>query len=393
MESESRLTKVSDEEGFKFWLSKVKEKRAEHALVTKLDTTAVTVSTSAPVTTTSPISATVPVVSAIVSSDISTSFDVILSYNYSSAINYLDRTPDFRNLVKSNLHERRKRPIKNRICARDSRMVNQQRKHWIENHTTRVLWINGVAGIGKSMMSHLLTTKLPPEWFAAVFYCRHDDANKSSAVNVLKTVAFELSKKYEEYFAFLVVLSKTRRIVKEKQTCFAKDVLELLNIFIPNDEVRFYHPAAVVPYYSTFARYVVDRDGDYEIAGKFQKKWTPVSVNHGLDLDKICHEGQRTNFTNFLSSLHTKISSALLFYRLLCLWKIPDTRPVKSSGFIVGVWSVTLKFNGDDAKITFYDRCALSAVKVSKEFEDGIELQEEFCALVEFLLSGVCPHP
>ncbi|KAJ3128820.1 hypothetical protein HK098_003362 [Nowakowskiella sp. JEL0407] len=169
-----------------------------------------------------------------------------------------------------------------------------------------------------------------------------------------------------------------------KADLFAKDVLELLNIFIPNDEVRFYHPAAVVrptnsksPYYSTYARHVGARDGDYENAGKFQKKWRPISANHGLD--KICLDDQPTNTP---------------FYRLLCLWKIPDTPPVKSSGFTVGVWSVTLGLNDDEnAKVTFHDHYGLSAVKVSKEFEDDEKLKEEFCALVEFLLSGVGPHP
>ncbi|KAJ3117119.1 hypothetical protein HK098_006363, partial [Nowakowskiella sp. JEL0407] len=90
---ELRLTKISDEEGFKFWLLTVKEKRLEHELVIKLDTTAVTASTLAPVTVTSPISIGVPVVSTTVSADdtvdISTSFDVMLSYNWGDQANVL----------------------------------------------------------------------------------------------------------------------------------------------------------------------------------------------------------------------------------------------------------------------------------------------------------------
>ncbi|KAJ3111745.1 hypothetical protein HK098_008342, partial [Nowakowskiella sp. JEL0407] len=68
-------------------------------------------------------------------------------------------------------------------------------------------------------------------------------------------------------FGDCIERGKVEEDCEGKVDLFTKDVLELLNIFIPQDEVRFYHPAAVVrptnpknPYYSTFARYFVDRD-------------------------------------------------------------------------------------------------------------------------------------
>ncbi|KAJ3124884.1 POC1 centriolar protein A [Nowakowskiella sp. JEL0407] len=79
-------------------------------------------------------------------------------------------------------------------------------RFWIETPSSRVLWLNGGAGVGKSMMSYLVSTKIPPNWFGAIFYCRHNDSNKNKAVNVLKTIAYELSKKCPEYYDFLVKL-------------------------------------------------------------------------------------------------------------------------------------------------------------------------------------------
>ncbi|KAJ3126448.1 POC1 centriolar protein A [Nowakowskiella sp. JEL0407] len=77
---------------------------------------------------------------------------------------------------------------------------------WIEADSSRVLWLNGGAGVGKSMMSYLISAKIPQEWFGAVFYCRHNDSKKNNAANVLKTIAFEISKRNDQYFDYLTNL-------------------------------------------------------------------------------------------------------------------------------------------------------------------------------------------
>ncbi|KAJ3126447.1 POC1 centriolar protein A [Nowakowskiella sp. JEL0407] len=88
-------------------------------------------------------------------------------------------------------------------------------RRWIETPASRVLWLNGGAGVGKSMMSYLVSTKIPQDWFGAVFYCRHNDSDKNNAVNVLKTIAFELSKRSSKYFDFLTELLENDELLQK----------------------------------------------------------------------------------------------------------------------------------------------------------------------------------
>ncbi|KAJ3126450.1 26S proteasome non-ATPase regulatory subunit 12 [Nowakowskiella sp. JEL0407] len=121
---------------------------------------------------------------------------------------------------------------------------------WIELPESRVLWLNGGAGVGKSVMSYLVSAKIPQDWFGAVFYCRHNDSNKNNAVNVLKTIAFELSKKYPEYFEFLKKLQfddETQQMCG-KNSILASSVSIIHKILLIDGlkEIRTNNPVVIV---------------------------------------------------------------------------------------------------------------------------------------------------
>ncbi|KAJ3127239.1 hypothetical protein HK098_006604 [Nowakowskiella sp. JEL0407] len=209
--------------------------------------------------------------------------------------------------------------------------------------------------------------------------------------------------KYADQFGILSYGWNRER--DEKVALFTKAVLDLLNCFIPREEHRFYHPAAFAwskdttkAYYSGFPKYDIGRDGDSEKAKVFQNKWKSRETD--LKLDSVVAIANASNFTQVASAVFTRISSSLLFYRLLCLWKFPDTPAVlNSAGKVTGVWSVSLQFCGresvtdEKADITFCDYHGLSKVKISKRITDDDDLQKEFCDLLDFLASDVYPHP
>ncbi|KAJ1557184.1 hypothetical protein HK096_008658, partial [Nowakowskiella sp. JEL0078] len=73
-----------------------------------------------------------------------------------------------------------------------------QRVHQVmESHKARVIrviWLNGVAGVGKSVMTWLLSTNLPPgSILGSRFFCRHNDEKKNNTKSVILTTAYQLS--------------------------------------------------------------------------------------------------------------------------------------------------------------------------------------------------------
>ncbi|KAJ1548082.1 hypothetical protein HK096_005567, partial [Nowakowskiella sp. JEL0078] len=73
---------------------------------------------------------------------------------------------------------------------------------WLFNSSQKkVLWFNGGAGLGKSVIAWLVCTRLPSGFeLAAKFFCRHNDDQKNSASRVVSTLAYQLYDKYPEVF-------------------------------------------------------------------------------------------------------------------------------------------------------------------------------------------------
>ncbi|KAJ3120547.1 POC1 centriolar protein A [Nowakowskiella sp. JEL0407] len=106
-------------------------------------------------------------------------------------------------------------------------------KRWIEISENRVLWLNGGAGVGKSMMAYLISAKLPSDWFGAIFFCRHNDSNKCNPLNVLKTIAFALSTKYPEYLDYLFNLrAKDENLLKNGKDSILNSSISSLYVYL-----------------------------------------------------------------------------------------------------------------------------------------------------------------
>ncbi|KAJ3115053.1 hypothetical protein HK098_007077, partial [Nowakowskiella sp. JEL0407] len=99
---------------------------------------------------------------------------------------------------------------------------------WIANPLNRVLWLNGGAGVGKSIMAYLISDRIPQTSLGTVFYCRHNDASKNNAANVIRTIANGLSQKVPTYRDYLMTLLE----IDSKLTTKGKP--SLLSQSIPN---------------------------------------------------------------------------------------------------------------------------------------------------------------
>ncbi|KAJ3114149.1 hypothetical protein HK098_007453 [Nowakowskiella sp. JEL0407] len=60
--------------------------------------------------------------------------------------------------------------------------------------SSRVIWLNGGAGVGKSVMTWLLSENLPSDFvLGSRFFCRHNDTQKNNTKSVILTTAYQLS--------------------------------------------------------------------------------------------------------------------------------------------------------------------------------------------------------
>ncbi|KAJ3025168.1 UNVERIFIED_CONTAM: hypothetical protein HDU68_007416 [Siphonaria sp. JEL0065] len=66
---------------------------------------------------------------------------------------------------------------------------------WLEQDgTDRVLWLNGGAGLGKSIIAWLVSQNLPDSYqLGSAFYCRHNDTSKNNTESLVATLAFNLA--------------------------------------------------------------------------------------------------------------------------------------------------------------------------------------------------------
>ncbi|KAJ3299577.1 WD repeat-containing protein 20, partial [Blyttiomyces sp. JEL0837] len=76
---------------------------------------------------------------------------------------------------------------------------------WLQDGLNSFLWLNGGAGLGKSIIAYLVSQNLPFGFdLSSVFFCKHDDVNKNNAGRIISTIAFNLSSKLPEYHEFLM---------------------------------------------------------------------------------------------------------------------------------------------------------------------------------------------
>ncbi|KAJ3128697.1 hypothetical protein HK098_003688 [Nowakowskiella sp. JEL0407] len=162
-----------------------------------------------------------------------------------------------------------------------------------------------------------------------------------------------------------------------KADLFMEDVMNLLNRFIPVDTEKFDHPSAYALPIAESKYYTVNPKTTYnplkmleerETATLLRESWKPI------ESDGMFYEADsslNSSLKPLIANMHKSISSALLFYRLLCLWQSENTR---------------------FTQINFFDFHGLAEVTVSKEFEERF-LEKRACELLAFFVSDGFPHP
>ncbi|KAJ3127712.1 POC1 centriolar protein A [Nowakowskiella sp. JEL0407] len=122
--------------------------------------------------------------------------------------------------------------------------------NWIKSPNSRVLWVSGGAGIGKSMMSHVIALKIPQDWLGCIFYCRHNDVNKNNAANILKTISYNLSLKNPPYHDYLRgLLENDEKLKTEGKRSILDSSIPILHKTLFMDGLQFIdssHPTVIV---------------------------------------------------------------------------------------------------------------------------------------------------
>ncbi|KAJ3083538.1 hypothetical protein HDU99_008712, partial [Rhizoclosmatium hyalinum] len=67
-----------------------------------------------------------------------------------------------------------------------------------------VLWANGAAGTGKSLLSYLVVQHLAPEFITNIFFfCRHDDDLKNTPISVVTTLVWMLCNEFPSFRQYM----------------------------------------------------------------------------------------------------------------------------------------------------------------------------------------------
>ena len=97
-----------------------------------------------------------------------------------------------------------------RFCMKDTRVsVLNRLVSWcvtpLQDHGTRLLWLCGMAGVGKSAIARSLCKSLDEEQcLAASFFLRYDDHDRSNPRLVIPTLAFRFAMCWEPYRQALI---------------------------------------------------------------------------------------------------------------------------------------------------------------------------------------------
>ncbi|KAI9346083.1 hypothetical protein DFJ73DRAFT_626419 [Zopfochytrium polystomum] len=76
--------------------------------------------------------------------------------------------------------------------------------------TQRIMWLRGVAGVGKSVMAAIVAGELQAQsLLGGQFFCKHDDERRSSARNLILTLAFGLAQFSVHYGNLLLSIKAT----------------------------------------------------------------------------------------------------------------------------------------------------------------------------------------
>ncbi|KAJ3064109.1 hypothetical protein HDU98_000163, partial [Podochytrium sp. JEL0797] len=111
-------------------------------------------------------------------------------------------------------------PVDGLVAAQQNTLLRQYERgtrgwlkdrvmEWVQKSDKRVLWLQGKAGVGKSVMAALVSQHLEDHrMLASSFFCKSNNASLSNARNIVRTIAFSLTKWQPSYGRVLLKLKK-----------------------------------------------------------------------------------------------------------------------------------------------------------------------------------------
>ncbi|KAJ3402012.1 hypothetical protein HDU80_005508 [Chytriomyces hyalinus] len=107
---------------------------------------------------------------------------------------------------------------------------------WLQDpKADNVLWLNGGAGVGKSVIAWLISQNLPIGFsLGSIFFCRHDDMDKNSAKQIVRTMIYTLSSKFPAFKAYAeeVQAADLKGILAGKPSVLKSASLAFTNIVV-----------------------------------------------------------------------------------------------------------------------------------------------------------------
>ncbi|KAI9335425.1 hypothetical protein DFJ73DRAFT_663318 [Zopfochytrium polystomum] len=91
----------------------------------------------------------------------------------------------------------------------------------------RVMWLKGVAGMGKSVMAAMVSRELQAQgMLGGLFFCKHDDECCSSARNLVLTLVFGLAKLSLQYGEILI------QVKQDNPDILSRSVFEMMKVLL-----------------------------------------------------------------------------------------------------------------------------------------------------------------
>ncbi|KAJ3125103.1 hypothetical protein HK098_000595 [Nowakowskiella sp. JEL0407] len=117
-----------------------------------------------------------------------------------------------------------------------------------ETRTERVLWLQGNAGVGKSVISAFAANELERRnLLAGMFYAKHDDSGRNSARNLIRTLCYQLCEWNADFARLILDKLKDEEVVKESLRD-ESNIEKMFTILIltPLQEIAKTNPRAIV---------------------------------------------------------------------------------------------------------------------------------------------------
>ncbi|KAJ3102864.1 hypothetical protein HDU97_000247 [Phlyctochytrium planicorne] len=121
---------------------------------------------------------------------------------------------------------------------------------WAQDHaegTTRVLWLKGASGLGKSVMAGYIADSLQSEHLlGASFFCKHDDNERSDPKRVVETLAYNLSKWSPKFGRMLLKIREEEPELLQRGAGTTRFTKLLLNPLVSLNGMGMLKPAVLV---------------------------------------------------------------------------------------------------------------------------------------------------